>query len=270
MIAFYEDRKDRFCAKNHTDDAKQLACSAHLHFHIEVAMLLEGNTVAFADTEEYHMQAGDIFISFPNQVHHFNSKGEERFFLMIIHPDLIPDLAPLFTHKRPQSALISGVANDEEIRHLADRICGFYRDELTGLQEIECQGYLLSFFAKLLSYMTLKEAPANHTGTLNSIISYCLKNYQNDLSLTTLEKDLHISKYYISHLFSDKLCIGFNDYINSLRVSFACNHLRRSDLSITEIASVVGFASPRTFNRAFLKQIGVTPSAYRQAKKPKK
>lgn len=270
MIAFYEDRKDRFCARDHTDGERQLACSAHLHFHIEVAMLLEGNTVAFADTEEYHMQAGDIFISFPNQVHHFSSTGKERYFLMIIHPDLIPDLAPLFTRKRPQSALIKGAAGDKELKHLANRICSFYREELTSLEEIECQGYLLSFFAKLLSHMTLAQTPSGHTGTLNSIISYCLKNYQSDLSLSTLEQDLHISKYYISHLFSDKLCIGFNDYINSLRVSFACNHLRRSDLSITQISSAVGFASPRTFNRAFLKQIGVTPSAYRQAKKSKK
>ncbi len=270
MIAFYEDRKDRLCARDLTDGTRQLACSAHLHYHIEVAILMQGNTVAHAGTEEYHMQAGDIFISFPNQVHHFSSSDLERYYLLIIHPDLIPDLSPLFTHKLPDHALIRGLAQNRDILYLVDQICRFEQIELTPLEEIECQGYLLSFFAKLLAHLSLREAPSKHTSTLNSIISYCLKNYQNDLSLTILEKDLHISKYYISHLFSDKLGISFNDYINSLRISFACNHLRRSSMSITEIASVVGFASPRTFNRAFLKQMGVTPSAYKQTRKIKK
>lgn len=270
MIAFYEDRKDRLCARDLTDGSRQLACSAHLHYHIEVALLTHGSTVAYADTEEYHMEAGDVFISFPNQVHHFSSGGLERYYLLIIHPDLIPDLSTLFAHKLPNHALIKGLAKNEELLYLVEQICRFERADLSPLEEVECQGYLLSFFAKLLARLSLKEAPSKHTSTLNSIIAYCLKNYQNDLSLAILENDLHISKYYISHLFSDKLHISFNDYINSLRISFACNHLRRSNLSITQIAGAVGFASPRTFNRAFLKQMGTTPSAYKQTRKLKK
>ena len=62
---------------------------------------------------------------------------------------------------------------------------------------------------------------------------------------------------------SSKLHIGFNDYINSLRVSNACKHLLNSDRSVTEISEIVGFNTLRTFNRAFFKQMGVTPSQYR-------
>ena len=82
-----------------------------------------------------------------------------------------------------------------------------------------------------------------------------------------LEQELHISKYYISHLFSDKLHISFNDYVNSLRVSHACRYLRDGTLSVTEVAAKVGFGTLRTFNRAFSKQIGCTPSAYRAGQK---
>ena len=86
------------------------------------------------------------------------------------------------------------------------------------------------------------------------MVEYCVRHFDKDLSLSVLERELHISKYYISHLFSDKLHISFNDYVNSLRISYACKHLRRSNSSITQIASLVGFASLRTFNRAFQKQ----------------
>ncbi|MBO7311046.1 MAG: helix-turn-helix transcriptional regulator, partial [Clostridia bacterium] len=75
---------------------------------------------------------------------------------------------------------------------------------------------------------------------------------------------LHISKYYVSHIMSNKLKMGFNDYINSIRVSNACKYLRKTDKSITEISGIVGFNTMRTFNRAFLKQTGMTPSEYRE------
>lgn len=67
-------------------------------------------------------------------------------------------------------------------------------------------------------------------------------------------------------MMSSKLNMGFNDYVNSLRVSNACKYLRKTDKSITEISNIVGFNTLRTFNRAFRKQLGITPSEYRTKK----
>ena len=82
-------------------------------------------------------------------------------------------------------------------------------------------------------------------------------------ALELLEKELHISKYYVSHVMHEKLNVGFNEYVNSLRVSNACIYLLKTDMSITEISDAVGFNSIRTFNRAFAKQMKVSPSEYR-------
>ena len=73
------------------------------------------------------------------------------------------------------------------------------------------------------------------------------------------------SKYYISHLFSMKLKVRFNDYINSLRINDACRQLRQTDKTVTEISECVGFNTLRTFNRAFIKQVGTSPSEYRKS-----
>ena len=67
---------------------------------------------------------------------------------------------------------------------------------------------------------------------------------------------LHLSKFYISHLFSQKLHLSYSDYIRSLRISEACRLLTETSLGITEISYQVGFPTPRTFNRAFLKYVG--------------
>ena len=110
--------------------------------------------------------------------------------------------------------------------------------------------------------------PGGDGTSLRAIISYCTEYFAENLSLSTLESELHLNKYYISHLFSTKLGLRFNDYVNSLRISYACDALRHNTASVTEIAAQVGFGTPRTFNRAFLKQMGCTPSEYRRGKRP--
>ena len=100
---------------------------------------------------------------------------------------------------------------------------------------------------------------------MRTVIQYCSQNFTKDLSLTILEEELHLNKYYISHLFGDKLGMRFNDYINSLRISESCRLLRMSALSITEISDASGFGTLRTFNRAFIKQMGMSPSEYRKS-----
>ncbi len=263
MLAFYENRKKDHSAGDHRDGKRRLACSAHLHYHIELVLMTEGRTVAYADTERCEITAGDAFIAFPNQIHRYESFGVERYFIFIINPNLMPDLTAVFTNSLPRGNAIRGIAGDPEIIRLAEQLTALGKDD-SRYAKTKQQGYLLVLFSTLLSRLELTETSSGESHTLKAIISYCMQNYQNELSLSVLERDLHISKYYISHLFSDKLRIGFNEYINSLRVSFACHYLRHSNKPVTEIASLVGFNTSRTFNRAFSKQIGSTPSEYRQ------
>ena len=171
----------------------------------------------------------------------------------------------MFTNSQPLSAKIPDAANDPEIRELAARLFALDADD-SPYVEVRRHGYLMALLGKLLSQMELTKTVPDDSHALKTIVNYCAKNYTSDLSLSLLENELHISRYYISHLFSDKLQIGFNDYVNSLRVSFACNYLRHSDKSVTEISDLVGFGTLRTFNRAFFKQMGRTPSEYRRMK----
>lgn len=265
MIAFYENRNDDFYSRNNENGKRRLQCAAHLHYHIELVLMLEGEALGFSDIEQCTISPGDVFISFPNQIHRFESFGPERYYLFIINPDMMPELTALLTGSTPRSSLIKGAGSDPELPALIKRLATLKQPE-TAFDEVERRGYLLTLFGKLLSRLELLNAAQGDSHALKAIVNYCTRNYTKELSLGVLEQELHISKYYISHLFSDKLHIGFNDYINSLRVSFACHHLRHSDKSVTEISNLVGFGTLRTFNRAFFKQKGRTPSEYRRAR----
>jgi AraC-like DNA-binding protein len=258
MIAFLEKKTTGFLIK----ETHKLKFPAHLHRHIEFVILLESSTIAYAGTECCTLHAGDAFIAFPNQVHRYEQLEEgERSIIIIMDPDAIPELSSAFFESLPSSAHIKNFLTDD-IKALCARL--FTLSEVhTPLEETERRALLTALFARVLSacHPTAKERANTAT---SAVVAYCARHYTENLSLGTLAGELHISPYHISHVFTEKLGIGFNEYVNSLRVSHACRHLAHKEYSITEISTMVGFSGPRTFNRAFAKCMGITPSEYRK------
>lgn len=267
MQAVYENRNDDFYCRDSRHTGKTLGYISHLHRHVELGFVLGGRTRVSVDSRTYEVTAGDIIVVFPNQIHRFETLERERYVLLLINPDLLPEFLKEFTTTLPESNLIPKGALDDGLRALIDQISDIYYGKLPYRDTI-LRGLLLAFFGHLLPRMTLRDVQSCDYHVLGLILNYCINNSSKPLSLSILERNLHISKYYISHVMSQKLHIGFNDYVNSLRVANACKLLRKSDKSITEISELVGFNTLRTFNRAFFKQMGVTPSDYRLDRKP--
>lgn len=264
-MALYENRNSDFFYKDAQNGASKLQFSSHLHYHVEMVYMLEGSSTAYIDSEKYTVEAGDFFIVFPNQIHRFESFTTEKYKLFIISPDLTPELSKVFSSKLPNSPLLKNAAENTALMHAIDTL-SLADDKKGKYSDVYLKGSLLVFFYELFRALDLEDMHASDSEALKSLVNFCSQNFSQDLSLSMLEEELHISKYYISHLFSDKLNIRFNDYINSLRISEACRHLRQSEKSVTEISELVGFNTLRTFNRAFIKQMHCSPSAYRKSK----
>lgn len=231
--------------------------------------MLGGESVAVADSVRCTLSQGDVFLTFPNQIHYYETKGPEQYLIFIIKPDLMPEWMDLFHRGIPSSPVIRGAGNDPRVSTLFEQLADACTR--TTLQDADKdytntlrRGYLLALFSELLPHMTVSKLNLGDSGALRSIVSFCAQNFSENLSLSMLEEKLHLNKYYISHLFSERLGLRFNDYINSLRISEACRLLLNSDYSITEISEHVGFNTLRTFNRAFMKQLGTPPSDYRK------
>jgi AraC-like DNA-binding protein len=266
--AVYENRQTDFFCRSDNGGKVKLQCNPHLHYQTEIVQMIKGSATGYADTESCTIEAGDIFIAFPNQVHKFVTRGEETYRLFIVSPDLTPEFLHTLTSSVPRSSLIKGAGLDFEIDALMQTLFGFKGSKQTGVNiydDAVIKGCLLALFGKLLPNMSLSEPRTGDSRAVREVVGYCSKHFTEELSLERLETELHLSKYYISHLFSGKLGIGFNDYINSLRISHACRLLRREDMQITEISEAVGFSTLRTFNRAFAKFRGMTPSEYRRS-----
>lgn len=229
--------------------------------------MIEGDSVGYADTVREEIHSDDIFLTFPNQIHFYETFAKEKYWIFIFSPDLIPEFSETLSLAIPRSPVLKKAGTQPEIKRLLHALMENEKQLLTNetpyLQNLT-RGYLLSLFSLLLPQMELEQISISDSGALRSIVSYCTSNFSENLSLSLLEEKLHLNKYYISHLFSKKLGLRFNDYINSLRISEACRYLLNSDSSITEISEIVGFNTQRTFNRAFIKAMGTTPGEYRK------
>jgi len=84
-----------------------------------------------------------------------------------------------------------------------------------------------------------------------------------DISLGALARDLHVSTNHISQVINEFDQCNFHEFINARRVDEACRRLQQSrDTNLLDLAMDVGFNSKSSFNRAFRKFAGSTPSEY--------
>lgn len=268
MKAEYEARVSDYYYRNDRNNTVFLGCEPHLHYHVEFIYMEDGEAVAYVDSDEYKIKKGQFLAIFPNKIHRFENVGDiQKYHLFIISPDSVPNLSHSICNSSPDSPLIKDAYKNERLINLIHCLSDFENVSDT-YREVILQGYITAFFGEVLSMLSLHGLRADDNRAMRDVVDFCSKNFTKDLSLSVLEDELHLSKYYISHLFGEKLGIRFNDYINSLRISEACRLLRTKDISITEISVESGFGTLRTFNRAFIKQIGISPSDYRKNNRP--
>jgi AraC-like DNA-binding protein len=97
------------------------------------------------------------------------------------------------------------------------------------------------------------------------------KMYMNNkLTIEDVAKKLNTNRTYLSQIINEKTNSNFNNFINKYRVQEAQICLLNDEIksyNIEGIAQSVGFSSKSTFNGAFKKFTGLTPSEYIQMKK---
>ncbi len=92
-----------------------------------------------------------------------------------------------------------------------------------------------------------------------------------ELTLPKLAERMGISAHHLSQIINERLNQNFFDFINAHRIEEAKRQLldpKKKHLSILGIAEEVGFNSKSTFNAAFKKHAGMTPSEWRKSSPP--
>lgn len=87
------------------------------------------------------------------------------------------------------------------------------------------------------------------------------------MSQTQLADYFQVSVYSLSKMFNNQIGMGFSKYINSKRIEASKSLLITTDLSVKEIANMVGVPDDNYFSRIFRKYVGVSPIEFRNENK---
>ncbi len=107
-----------------------------------------------------------------------------------------------------------------------------------------------------------KETTSKKT-PVQKAIYYIYENFREPLSLERVSKELSISQNHLGSLIKKEIGMSFSEYLSSVRLKYACDLLKNTNMSVKEIAFSSGYGSVEYFLYAFKQKLKTTPSKYR-------
>lgn len=99
--------------------------------------------------------------------------------------------------------------------------------------------------------------------TIRRAVIFMQDNIGEEITLQKVAKEIFCSPTYLSYLFKKKTGENFSEYIVHMRIKRAQSLLRTTDLSVSQIAEMVGIGNSSYFSKVFTKTIGISPNKYR-------
>lgn len=135
--------------------------------------------------------------------------------------------------------------------------------------EVICQAYMEILITRLMRNIGFspaeEAAPSPASRQCASIHHYIGLHYKEQLSLELLAGKAHMSKYYLAHAFKAEYGISPINYQISLRIKESRYLLQETDMSLSQIARVLGFSSASYFSQSFRRSEGISPLEYRNS-----
>lgn len=253
MLFYESERSDQhnylYCQRDHNFNFP-----AHLHHSFEFLCVQSGTLACTLETEQYEVHPGEALLVLPDQIHSYRTIGESQSVLWVFSTDWVPE----FISQLGQREFIAPVFRMEAAPLMELLWPGGNRcKQLAGL-------YLICGAALEQCFLQPRPVPDVDAHLSSKIIDYVQKNYTHTLTLEQMARDLGYNYTYLSAYFNHSLHTGFQGFINQYRISHAAALLQGSSLPITQVAEQCGFGTIRSFNRVFLKEKGMTPSAFRK------
>lgn len=262
MKPFYEDRHGVV----YSFESENMEFPEHLHDHIEILFVLEGGIDVKIMGQSRELEAGDCAVIFPQQIHSYRTPRECRVRLFIFDSSLTGMYLHSLRKYVPACPFLpSGELPGDAVLAL-DRLYGLSCAGDKAQDVMLCSAWIQVLLA--LAWPGLAPVKREQSGDMEltcRLLQYVMEHFQEPLTLETLARELHVNKYYISSLFSERLGMHFRQYLNRIRLDYAMQLMRSTRAPLIDIWAEAGFNSQRSFNRAFSDIMGMTPMEYRKS-----
>lgn len=258
-------------------------------FDYELLYIKEGEAIVTIEGQDYSAVPGDVFLLRPKKRHTIRSLYEKSLIQPHIHFDLqyrddyqevyIPyitsDQMPPENMRLFREDILNQLLENIPVQiHLKN--AGIFEqfifeliDELekpSPITQVRQQWLFLRLFDLFLSesmYALEHKMQTHSQSVANKIKLYLDNNQSRHITLDELSRVMFLEKSYIGRVFKRYYQDTPIGYHQKLRIQKAKNLLIYTNLTITQIASLTGFASIHDFDRVFKKLEGKKPSSYR-------
>lgn len=133
---------------------------------------------------------------------------------------------------------------------------------------LRMQSYLYLIFSVLIDNNTTQHVTASKNTQYNYVrksLEYIQENYMNDLNVNKLAEYMNLNRSYLCSIFKKILDTSPQNYIAQYRINKACDLLKNSSYSISDISLMIGYKDYAVFQRYFKKVTGLSPNQYRKS-----
>lgn len=212
------------------------------------------------------LNAGDLFVLYPKEKHHYYADAEHPWELMWISfngtlsETLLEDVG-----LTRNSNILSSVLNHSIQRTVQTIINSLGDTEDTN--RLCATGQLYILFAYLKHFTDIQQQRSEvikQDSCVWKAIRFIEQNYYLDIDVDMLCEHVNYSRSYLSRTFKSETQMTIPEYINKIRVQNAVNLLTTSKMPVKEISILVGMKDSFYFSKLFKKFTGETPREFRK------
>lgn len=250
----------------------------HMHTIYELHCISEGNGILYTQNEKYSMTAGTTCLTGP-EVYHGQSSGVEnpvdeycvRFNL---------EYKPQSGSDPSETRLIKSITDnpffvthcDIEILQIVKEMLAEACSKLPGykkaLEILFCELLLkLSrFCANIEKPDKVVQLDKPGISDVKSTLDSMFFSYDKAPSVEEIIEKMNISRRHFSRLMQKYYGMSYTEKITELRIEYAKQLLRDTDMSVSDIAQAVGYSSKQQFWRSFKRYTGMNPDEFRNSR----
>ena len=232
----------------------------HTHERPSVAIMLAGSFDLQMGGRTYHC-APSAVVTEPAGEAHANRIGTRGSRVVVIQPDL--DQEELL---RPFAAILARPSHHYHagLGERAARLAGELAepDDLSGLAAEILALEILVALARLPGVE--RRGPPGWLLRAQELVH---ARFAEPLRAVEVAREVDVHPAHLARAFRIHFRMSLGSYVRRLRLEWAATELRSSSRSLASLALAAGFADQSHFTRAFRRHTGLTPNAYRQARR---
>lgn len=248
----------------------------HQHIEYELILFTQGDGLSFIGNYAGEFQTGDIFFIGKNVPHTFQKRRDDMFTSAVViqfREDFWGEAFINLPEAREIKELFEisaqGLQLLGESKHLLGKIIR-EMDGLIGFLRIIKLCECLHLIAGQKEYTRLSTQQvelinAKDRERIDKVFRYTIDTFQQRITLADVAEVAGMSVPAFCNYFKKSTKKTYVDFLNEIRVGYACKLLVDTDMSIVNICYESGYNTLANFNKQFMKVKQITPSKYRKA-----